>query len=184
MTPPGVFANLRAQRACWHPVAFAADLADQPLPADLLGEPLVLWRGRDGSLRVLSDLCVHRGTALSLGRIDGGELVCAYHGWRYAADGRCVAIPQLEMAWMWGALLAASMAAWLHQLTARTAGEDILAGHGVRSGKAMIATLRRRLIAVPGRLILCRSNTQLGCLTCTVADRLDTMVVSWAGAVQ
>ena len=60
--------------------------------------------------------------------------------------------PQVNMAWMWGALLAASMAAWLHQLTARTAGEDILAGHGVRGGKVMIATLRRRLIAVPGRL--------------------------------
>jgi Transposase DDE domain group 1 len=61
--------------------------------------------------------------------------------------------PQVNMAWMWGALLAASMAAWLHQLTAITAGEDILAGHGVRGGKAMIATLRWRLIAVPGRLI-------------------------------
>jgi Transposase DDE domain group 1 len=61
--------------------------------------------------------------------------------------------PQVNRAWMWGALLAASMAAWLHQLTAITAGEDILAGHGVRGGKAMIATLRWRLIAVPGRLI-------------------------------
>jgi hypothetical protein len=60
--------------------------------------------------------------------------------------------PQVNRAWMWGALLAASMAAWLHQLTAITAGEDILAGHGVRGGKAMIATLRWRLIAVPGRL--------------------------------
>jgi hypothetical protein len=60
--------------------------------------------------------------------------------------------PQVNLAWMWGALLAASMAAWLHQLTALTAGEDILAGHGVRGGKAMITTLRRRLIAVPGRL--------------------------------
>jgi DDE family transposase len=60
--------------------------------------------------------------------------------------------PQVNLAWMWGALLAASMAAWLHQLTARTDGEDILAGHGVRGGKAMIATLRWRLIAVPGRL--------------------------------
>jgi DDE family transposase len=60
---------------------------------------------------------------------------------------------QVNMAWMWGALLAASMAAWLHQLTAATRGEDILAGHGVRGGKAMIATLRWRLIAVPGRLI-------------------------------
>jgi hypothetical protein len=45
------------------------------------------------------------------------------------------------------------MAAWLHQLTAVTAGQDIVAGHGVRGGKAMIATLRRRLISVPGRLI-------------------------------
>jgi len=61
--------------------------------------------------------------------------------------------PQVNLAWMWGALLAATMAAWLHQLTALTAGEDILHGHGVRGGKAMIATLRRRLIAVPGRLV-------------------------------
>jgi hypothetical protein len=59
---------------------------------------------------------------------------------------------QVNMAWMWAALLAATMAAWLHQLTATTAGEDIAAGHGVRGGKAMIATLRWRLIAVPGRL--------------------------------
>jgi hypothetical protein len=61
--------------------------------------------------------------------------------------------PQVNLAWMWGALLAASMAAWLHQLTGLTAGEDNLHGHGVRGGKAMIATLRWRLIAVPGRLV-------------------------------
>ena len=60
--------------------------------------------------------------------------------------------PQVNLAWMWGALLAAAMAAWLHQLTGTAFGEDIVHGHGVRGGKAMIATLRRRLIAVPGRL--------------------------------
>jgi Transposase DDE domain group 1 len=60
---------------------------------------------------------------------------------------------QVNTAWMWGALLAASIAAWLHQLTAVTSGQTILAGHGVRGGKAMIATLRWRLIAVPGRLV-------------------------------
>jgi hypothetical protein len=60
--------------------------------------------------------------------------------------------PQVNLAWMWGALLAAAMAAWLHQLTATALGEDIMHGHGVRGGKAMIATLRWRLIAVPGRL--------------------------------
>jgi vanillate O-demethylase monooxygenase subunit len=93
---PGVFADLRAQRACWHPVGFSAGLASEPLHADLLGEPLVLWRGPDGSVRVMSDVCIHRGTALSLGTVRGDEIACAYHGWRYRADGRCVAIPQLE----------------------------------------------------------------------------------------
>jgi hypothetical protein len=61
--------------------------------------------------------------------------------------------PRVNTAWMWGALLAASMAAWLHQLTTPTRGETILDGHGVRGGKAMIETLRRRLIAVPARLV-------------------------------
>src|SRR6266567_7985053 len=92
---PGVFADLRALRACWHPVAFSADLSDQPVHADLLGEPLVLWRG-PGGVRAMSDLCVHRGTALSLGWVKDGELVCPYHGWRYGADGRCVAIRSEE----------------------------------------------------------------------------------------
>ena len=96
MDSPGLFADLAAQRACWHPVAFSSELGDRPLHADLLGEPLVVWRGADGSPRVMSDLCVHRGTALSLGWIQGDELVCAYHGWRYGGDGRCVAIPQKE----------------------------------------------------------------------------------------
>ena len=59
----------------------------------------------------------------------------------------------VNTAWMQGALLAASMAAWLHQLTAATRGEEILEGHGTRGGKAMIATLRRRVIAIPARLV-------------------------------
>src|SRR5262249_49061023 len=78
-TAPGAFANLAALRACWHPVAFGHDLADRPVHADLLGEPLVLWRGPGGGPRANSDLCVHRGTALSLGWITGDELVCPYH---------------------------------------------------------------------------------------------------------
>ena len=60
--------------------------------------------------------------------------------------------PQVNTAWMWGALLAASIAGWLHQLTATHAGARLF-GHGVRGGQAMIATLRHRLIRVPARLI-------------------------------
>jgi hypothetical protein len=61
--------------------------------------------------------------------------------------------PEVNTAWMWGALLAANMAAWLHQLTATehpTTGQ--LSGWGARDGKAMIATLQHRLIRVPARL--------------------------------
>jgi len=49
---------------------------------------------------------------------------------------------------MWGALLAATMAAWLHQFTAITGGEDIVHGHGVRGGKAMV------IVTKPERVIL------------------------------
>lgn len=61
--------------------------------------------------------------------------------------------PEVNTAWMWGALLAASMAAWLHQLTATEGPTGHLSGWGAREGKAMIATLRHRLIRVPARLV-------------------------------
>ena len=61
--------------------------------------------------------------------------------------------PQVNRAWMWGALLAASLTGWLHQLTATSAPDGSLIGHGVRDGQAMIATLRQRLIRVPARLV-------------------------------
>ena len=61
--------------------------------------------------------------------------------------------PEVNRAWMWGALLAASLTGWLHQLTAATAPDGALLGHGVRDGQAMIATLRHRLIRVPARLV-------------------------------
>jgi Transposase DDE domain group 1 len=60
---------------------------------------------------------------------------------------------QVNLAWMWGALLAATMAGWMHQLTATERPDGTLAGHGVRDGKAMIATLRWRLVRIPGRLV-------------------------------
>ncbi len=61
--------------------------------------------------------------------------------------------PLVNTAWMWGALLAVSIAGWLHQLTATPGPGGRLTGHGVRDGQAMIATLRHKLIRVPARLI-------------------------------
>jgi phenylpropionate dioxygenase-like ring-hydroxylating dioxygenase large terminal subunit len=82
-------------RRCWHPVAYGADVGAAPRASMLLGEALALWRDSAGAAHAFRDLCVHRGTALSLGCVQGDEIVCAYHGWRYRADGRCTAIPQL-----------------------------------------------------------------------------------------
>jgi len=61
--------------------------------------------------------------------------------------------PQVNRAWMWGALLAVSIAGWTHQLTATPGPGGQLLGHGVRDGQAMIATLRHKLIRVPARLV-------------------------------
>jgi phenylpropionate dioxygenase-like ring-hydroxylating dioxygenase large terminal subunit len=78
----------------WHPVALVAQLADGgPIAARVLGEDLVVWRSGD-EFFAWRDLCVHRGTRLSLGSVvDGVRLECPYHGWTYGTDGRCVLMP-------------------------------------------------------------------------------------------
>lgn len=78
-----------------HPVLDAAALGDAPVAIRLLGEDWVLWRDAGGSPRAAPDRCPHRGTRLSLGKVCAGELECPYHGWRFAGDGRCTAIPAL-----------------------------------------------------------------------------------------
>jgi phenylpropionate dioxygenase-like ring-hydroxylating dioxygenase large terminal subunit len=95
LSSPAAVPDRQALRACWHPVGFADSLGPEPRRVTLLGEALVLWRDSDGAPHAFTDVCIHRGTALSLGRIVGDELMCPYHGWRYGRDGRCTGIPQL-----------------------------------------------------------------------------------------
>jgi vanillate O-demethylase monooxygenase subunit len=77
----------------WYPVAFSHEVTGQPLAARLLDERVVLYRISDGTLVAAKDICFHRGAPMSLGRVEGDEIVCAYHGLRYDASGRCVCIP-------------------------------------------------------------------------------------------
>src|SRR5579862_749537 len=88
--------TLQALRACWHPVSYADRVRGNPVSVDLLAEPLVLWRDSSGTPHAFTDLCIHRGTALSLGKVEGDEIICAYHGWRYGGSGACTRIPQLD----------------------------------------------------------------------------------------
>ncbi len=78
----------------WHPVLFSSGLEDRPIPVELLGEKVVLFRTSKG-VHALKDLCIHRGVPLSLGKVRNDEIVCAYHGWSYDACGTCTLIPSL-----------------------------------------------------------------------------------------
>lgn len=78
----------------WHPIALANEVDEQPRLFRLLGEDLVAFRHAD-SVTCLKDLCIHRGTRLSLGTVCNGRIVCPYHGWEYDGTGACVRIPSL-----------------------------------------------------------------------------------------
>ncbi len=77
----------------WYAIEFGPVVADQPVAVPVHGHDLVLYRTSDGTVVAQSDLCVHRGGALSGGRVVGDCLQCPYHGWLYDSDGRCVRIP-------------------------------------------------------------------------------------------
>jgi phenylpropionate dioxygenase-like ring-hydroxylating dioxygenase large terminal subunit len=77
----------------WHPVARADVLASgRPLGVRLLGEDVVVWQA-GATILAWQDLCIHRGTRLSLGKVSGNTIECPYHGWTYGSDGRCISIP-------------------------------------------------------------------------------------------
>jgi phenylpropionate dioxygenase-like ring-hydroxylating dioxygenase large terminal subunit len=84
-----------ALRRCYHPVCRVADLEPHGLTAvRLLGEDWAIAR-LDGRLVAMIDRCPHRFSPLSAGCIVDDSVQCAYHGYRYGADGRCVLVPAL-----------------------------------------------------------------------------------------
>lgn len=79
----------------WFIACQSQALGASPLGVTVQGRPLVLFRGAEGQVTVLSDRCPHRNVPLSMGRVRNGELECAYHGWRFDGTGSCVAVPGL-----------------------------------------------------------------------------------------
>jgi phenylpropionate dioxygenase-like ring-hydroxylating dioxygenase large terminal subunit len=77
----------------WWPLEFSHVVKAKPMRVTALEQEFVLYRTPDGVAHVMSDLCVHRGGALSDGWMEGDCIVCPYHGWEYKSDGSCVKIP-------------------------------------------------------------------------------------------
>lgn len=77
----------------WYPVALAGELGDDaPVAVELLGTWWVLAR-LGGELTAFVDECPHRLIPLSDGAICDATLQCAYHGWRFDAEGTCTEVP-------------------------------------------------------------------------------------------
>lgn len=81
-------------RNAWYVTGWGKDAAaGKPRAAMILDEPIVIWRDEAGGLHALEDRCVHRLAPLSLGRCEGPNLRCMYHGFLFDTDGRVVGIP-------------------------------------------------------------------------------------------
>ncbi|MGH8130257.1 MAG: aromatic ring-hydroxylating oxygenase subunit alpha, partial [Steroidobacteraceae bacterium] len=63
---------------------------------DFLGESVLAVRGDDGRVRSFHNVCRHRASRLVDGTHGncGRRIVCPYHAWTYATDGRLVGVPQ------------------------------------------------------------------------------------------
>ncbi|MGE0806679.1 MAG: aromatic ring-hydroxylating dioxygenase subunit alpha [Burkholderiaceae bacterium] len=78
-------------RQSWYPLCLSSELAaGQALGCDFLDGRVVAFRGEDGVARIASAYCPHLGADLSVGRVVGDRLQCAFHQWEYDAAGTCV----------------------------------------------------------------------------------------------
>lgn len=82
-------------RRYWHPVAVAKELTDEnPTKfVRILGEDLVLFRDKKGRVGLLDDRCPHRGASILYGRVEERGIACAYHGWLFDTEGKCLECP-------------------------------------------------------------------------------------------
>src|SRR5215212_9973909 len=85
----------RLMRLYWHPAALVEELDERrPVkPVKLLGEDFVLFRDEQGRYGLLDRDCPHRGADLAFGRLEHGGLRCAFHGWLFDTEGKCLETP-------------------------------------------------------------------------------------------
>ncbi len=69
---------------------------ERPARVRIFGEDWALWRDLDGRPCAVPNRCAHRAGSLSDGWVEGGCVVCPYHGWQYEKSGRCTLIPHLD----------------------------------------------------------------------------------------
>jgi len=97
-TNPSAYADEmdRIFRRGW---VFVGHESEVPKPGDWVTrriglEPVIMARGLDGVLRVVSNRCAHRGAALCWQeRGNSRSFQCTYHGWTFGLDGELKGVP-------------------------------------------------------------------------------------------
>ena len=77
----------------WYAAAWCHEIEHALAPRTVCGTDMVLYRRANGSIAALEDACWHRLLPLSLGRLEGDQVVCGYHGLVFNAAGRCTHMP-------------------------------------------------------------------------------------------
>ena len=72
-----------------------------PKPGDyyateLVGEQLIVLRDQSGDVRILSNVCRHRGNTLVEGCGNRKNFVCGYHAWVYNGEGKLLNAPLMD----------------------------------------------------------------------------------------
>lgn len=76
----------------WFPICQSADVPPASIRGfDFLDGRVIVVRSAGGKVRVQSALCPHVGADLACGDLVGDEVRCAFHHWRYDAQGKCAA---------------------------------------------------------------------------------------------
>src|SRR4051812_11499592 len=87
----------RLLRMFWQPVAVSHSIKPgNAKPLRVMGEDLTLYRGESGRAYLVAGRCAHRRTVLHTGWVQGEEIRCMYHGWKYNGTGQCTERPAEE----------------------------------------------------------------------------------------
>lgn len=83
---------------CWYAAAWDYEVAeaDNKLGRTICEKSIVFFKAESGVYAALDDRCCHRAAPLSVGRIEGNNIRCMYHGLVYNPDGKCIEVPGQE----------------------------------------------------------------------------------------
>ncbi len=75
----------------WFPVALSSQIEKgQLVGRDFLDGRIVVFRGENGQISVVSAYCPHLGADLAQGKVIGNQVQCPFHHWEYDQNGVCV----------------------------------------------------------------------------------------------